>query len=213
MGASYHWRTRSAKFWGERVVENFPVGKWPVMLLDPPWSYRGWSGQETTPHRSREDHYPVQGLPFLKSLPLADVADPAGCAAIVWIVDTHVDQGIDMMKHHGFQYKTLAFVWRKLTKTGTVATGMGKYTRKNVELAYLFTRGGNPKVLDHGVRQLIETTEVIDAPRREHSRKPDELYGRIERLFAGPYLQLFARQQRPGWTVWGNETDKFKASA
>lgn len=187
----------------------FPEGKFPVILMDPPWSYKGWAGQESTPHRRKKDHYSVQGLPWLKSLPLADLADPRGCAAIVWIVDTHVDQGIEMMQHHGFDYQTLAFVWRKLTKHGKVNFGMGKYTRKNVELAYLFTRGGNPPIISHGVRQLIETTEIIDAKVREHSRKPDEQYERIEALFKGPYLELFAREEHPGWTSWGNEVTKF----
>lgn len=189
-----------------------PQGTFPVILMDPPWSYKGWAGQEVTPHRTKEDHYRVQGLQWLMDLPIASLADPAGCAAIVWTVDTHVDQCIDLMRHHGFKYKTLLLVWRKLTKDGTrVATGMGKYTRKNVELAYLFTLGKNPPVRDHGVQQLMETTgpDVIDAPRREHSRKPDEQYERIERLFAGPYIELFARQQRPGWTAWGNQVTKF----
>ena len=85
--------------------------------------------------------------------------------------------------------------------------GMGYWTRANTEPCLLATRG-KPKRLNADVRQ------GIIAPRREHSRKPDGIHERIERLVAGPYLELFARQSRPGWTTWGNETTKFdKASA
>ena len=80
--------------------------------------------------------------------------------------------------------------------------GLGYWTRANSEPCLLATRG-KPKRLNADVRQ------GIIAPRREHSRKPDEVHGRIERLVAGPYLELFARAERPGWTVWGNETTKF----
>ena len=82
--------------------------------------------------------------------------------------------------------------------------GIGKWTRAEFEQCWLGTRG-NPKRLNADVRQ------AIISPRREHSRKPAEIHDRIERLVAGPYLELFAREERPGWTVWGNETDKFSA--
>lgn len=83
---------------------------------------------------------------------------------------------------------------------------MGYWTRANTEPCLLATRG-RPKRLNADVRQ------GIIAPRREHSRKPDDIHARIERLVPGPYLELFARTQRPGWTVWGNQTDKFTEAA
>jgi len=99
--------------------------------------------------------------------------------------------------------KTKVLVWRKLTNDLTrTRMGMGKWTRKETEFALLFTRG-KPSRLSGGVR------EIIDAPRREHSRKPDEQYDRIEALVGGPYLEMFARQRRGGWDSWGNEVDKF----
>ena len=81
--------------------------------------------------------------------------------------------------------------------------GLGYWTRANSEVCLLATKG-KPKRLNADVRQAILE------PRREHSRKPDCTYQRIERLVAGPYLELFARTQRPGWTAWGNEVGKFK---
>jgi N6-adenosine-specific RNA methylase IME4 len=87
-----------------------------------------------------------------------------------------------------------------------VRMGLGYWTRSNSEVCLLATRG-KPKRVDNSVRQ-----GVIE-PIRQHSRKPDCVPGRIERLVEGPYLELFARTQRPGWTVWGNQTDKFEAAA
>jgi N6-adenosine-specific RNA methylase IME4 len=84
--------------------------------------------------------------------------------------------------------------------------GSGYWTRANSEVCLLATRG-NPKRLDAGVRQAIVE------PRRQHSRKPDCVHDRIERLVAGPYLELFARQRRPNWDCWGNQTDKFREVA
>ena len=82
---------------------------------------------------------------------------------------------------------------------------MGMWTRSNSEVCLLATRG-KPRRLAADVRQ------VIQAPTREHSRKPDEIYGRIERLVEGPYLEMFARQAWPGWDAWGNEVGKFEAA-
>src|SRR4029079_10775122 len=110
----------------------------------------------------------------------------------------------------GFAYKTGGFVWAK-AHAGQIEMfqdevqplmGTGYWTRANTEVCLLATRG-KPKRLNADVRQ------AIIAPRREHSRKPDGIHERIERLVAGPYLELFARQRRPGWDCWGNEVDKF----
>ncbi len=83
--------------------------------------------------------------------------------------------------------------------------GMGYWTRQEAEICHLFKRG-KPKRLSRGVRS------VIRAPRREHSRKPDEQYDRIEALVEGPYLEMFSRQNRSGWTSWGNQTEMFEAA-
>jgi N6-adenosine-specific RNA methylase IME4 len=110
----------------------------------------------------------------------------------------------------GFEYKTCGFCWIKADATQiemfdeevTADMLLGYWTRSNSEVCLLATRG-SPKRLAADVRQ------AIIAPKREHSRKPDGIHERIERLVAGPYIELFARQRRPGWDVWGNEVDKF----
>src|SRR5690606_8066671 len=106
----------------------------------------------------------------------------------------------------GFTQKSLGFIWEKTLKSDpdgeALKMGMGYWIRQEGEVSLLFTRG-KPKCADHGVRQ------VIRAPAREHSRKPDEVYGRCDRLVEGPKLELFARQQWPGWEAWGNQVNKF----
>lgn len=173
--------------------------KYGAILIDPPWSFKTYSGKHTTPHRCAVDHYNTMSMADLKNMDIAAYA-AKDCALFMWIVGSHVDAGIDLAKSWGFQYKTDIFVWNK----GKI--GMGYWSRKQTETCYLFTKG-KPKRLCKGVRQLIT------APRREHSRKPDEIYERIEALVFGPYLEIFARQRRHGWDAWGNEVDKFGNAA
>lgn len=174
--------------------------RYGAILADPPWSFKTWSGKYGTPHRSAADHYKTAETTSLAEIPVSDWC-AADCALFMWVVDSHLPDAIDLARAWGFKYKTRAFTWRKLTKSGATKIGMGYWTRKQTEICLLFTRG-KPRRLDKGVR------EIIDSARREHSRKPDEQYARIERLVVGPYLELFARQRWPGWDAWGDEVGK-----
>lgn len=183
---------------------DLPHSHYGVILADPPWSFQNYSGKKTTPHRTVLDHYGVLSIESLKTLPVSEIA-AKNSALIMWIVDSHLDVGIELGRAWGFTFKTRAFTWRKTTLDGSKARmGMGLWTRKESEIALLFTCG-QVRRQSKGVR------EIIDAPRRENSRKPDEIYSRVEKLLAGPYLEMFGRQEWPGWDVFGNETDKFKA--
>lgn len=187
-------------------LQSLPrAGQYACVLADPPWSFKTWSGKTGTPHRTAIDHYATTATNRLADIPVGSVAAP-NCALFMWVVDSHVDQAIELARAWGFGFKTVAFVWCKTTSKGNPRIGMGYWTRKGAEICLMFTRG-KPSRNDKGVRQ------VIIAPRREHSRKPDEQYERIERLVAGPYLELFARQSRAGWDSWGNETTKFDMEA
>lgn len=168
-----------------------------------------------TPHRCAEDHYRTMTFEEMAALPVGDIA-AKDCALFMWVVGSFLVEAIDLARAWGFEFKTDAFYWLKQKLIGAdqidfftddiapPRMGFGYWTRKQVEPCWLFTRG-NPKRISKGVRQ------AIIEPRREHSRKPDEQYTRIEKLVAGPRLELFARAPRPGWTVWGNETEKFDA--
>jgi N6-adenosine-specific RNA methylase IME4 len=170
--------------------------KYGVILADPPWHFVTYTGAGT-PHRTKKDHYQVVPTVELAKLPVAEWALP-DCALFMWAVDSHLKQAIELGEAWGFTYKTVAFVWSKAPRIG-----MGYWTRKQTEQCLLFTKG-KPRRLSASVRQLIE-----ERP-REHSRKPEEVYPRIEALVGGPYLELFARRSdRPGWDAWGDQTTLF----
>lgn len=187
------------------------MNDWPFGLLVPgtfgaihadcPWQYRGYVS-EGVPQRAQEQHYPTMHLDELKALPVADLAR-RNCALFMWSISSHTPQAFELGGHWGFKFSGKAFCWAKRSKTGKHwHMGLGHGTRRNTEDCWLFLRG-QPKRLDKGVRELIV------APVREHSRKPEETYDLIQRLVAGPYLDLFGRAHRPGWTVWGNQVGKF----
>lgn len=181
---------------------NIPDGGFGAILADPPWSFKTWGGKTCTPHRSEADHYSTMKHEALEDIPVNDWA-AKDCALFMWVVDSHLPDAIRLMEAWGFEYKTIAFTWVKTTKDGSrPSMGMGYWTRKAAEICLLGTRG-KVKRISKGVRQ------VITEPRREHSRKPDETHSRVEQLVGGPYLEMFARQTREGWTAWGNETEKF----
>lgn len=200
-------------------------GGFGAILADPAWRFATYSkagrgrcpdGQSRAAQRQNrpENHYATMALDEIKALPVRESA-ARDCVLMLWCVDPMVPQALEVGAAWGFTFKTVGFVWAKLRRTASrrhllhdepdhklFPIGTGYWTRANPELCLLFTRG-KPKRVSAAERKLIV------APRREHSRKPDEQYERIERLVAGLYLELFARDQRPGWTAWGNEVGKF----
>lgn len=207
------------------MLAPLPAGPFGAIVSDPPWRFATYSekGRGRSPdglsraaqrQNRPENHYQTLTLDEIKAIPVADVA-ARDCVLILWCVDPMLPQALEVGDAWGFKYKTTAFVWAKQRRETSTRDrlhddrwhkifpiGTGYWTRANPEIALLFTRG-KPKRLHADVRKLIIS------PRREHSRKPDEACERIERLVAGPYLEMFARTTRPGWTAWGNETTRF----
>jgi N6-adenosine-specific RNA methylase IME4 len=178
-----------------------PRGLFGAILADPPWRFETWSDKG----KDRAPDYSTMTMAELQALDVAALA-PADCALFLWATWPMLPQALALIEAWGFTYKTCGFCWTKadasqidMFRAGAdVAIGTGYWTRANTEPCLLATRG-KPRRLHADVRQ------AIIAPRRQHSRKPDEIHDRIERLVAGPYLELFARRRRPGWTAWGNE--------
>jgi N6-adenosine-specific RNA methylase IME4 len=169
-----------------------------VIYCDPPWSFATYSRKGKG--RSAESWYDCMTLADIEALPVATWG-ATDCALFLWATDPLLPQALKVIAAWGFTYKTVAFTWVKTTKDGTgFPICCGFWTRANPEQCLFATRG-HPKRLSCSVRQLIL------APRREHSRKPDEAYTAIEALCTGPYLEMFARSQRPGWSSWGLEAD------
>ena len=184
---------------GGQAVTGVPgAHHYHVILADPPWTFATYS--QKGKGRSAEAHYDCMSIADIKSLPVADWA-ASDCALFLWVTDPTLPQALEVLAAWGFVYKTVAFTWVKTTRDGTpFPIGCGYWTRANPELCLLGTRG-RPQRLSRSVRQLVF------APRREHSRKPDEVYELIEKLVAGPYLELFGRAPRAGWDSWGKEAE------
>lgn len=198
--------------------------RFSVLLADPPWSFRR-SGDT---RRTADSQYPTMSTPDLCAMwEQVDAVSESRSVLFLWATSATMPDALQVMRAWGYPYKTVAFVWHKLSpkvltdrdltravKDGEPVYrygptfhrehfGMGHYTRAGAEFCLLGARGGL-EVQDRAVRQ------VIHAPVREHSRKPDEVYGLIERLYPRhAYLELFARSRRGGWAAFGNETDRF----
>jgi N6-adenosine-specific RNA methylase IME4 len=174
--------------------------KHSVILIDPPWHFKTRSPKGAG--RSARQHYDTMTLDEIKALPVADYAAD-DCALFMWVTWPMIFEAKAVLEAWGFTYSGLAWEWIKYNdRTGKWAIGLGYGTRKNVEPCIL-ARRGRPKRLDNRVR------DILYGPAREHSRKPDVQYDRIERLYAGPYLEMFARQRWPGWNQWGDQADMF----
>lgn len=199
-------------------------GGFRVILADPPWAYENWSHKGTD--RGAVRHYPVMSVDEIAALPVRMLAAD-DCALFIWCTWPFMPQWPRVLDAWGFQFSGLAWEWIKFNPlTGKYAFGGGYGTRKNLEPCLLATRGAPqlkqalpPNLFGLGevpqgvrsVRDFMEAmpADAIRAPRREHSRTPDEQYSRIETLFDGPYVELFSRTKRPGWAAWGNQTETF----
>ena len=173
--------------------------KYQIIYADPPWNYKVYSKKGLG--RSAESHYPTMSIEDICALPVGNLADK-DCALFLWVTIPCLLEGLSVLKAWGFTYKTVGFVWVKQNrKADSLFWGMGYWTRSNVELCILATKG-HPKRINAAVHQ------VIVSHIEEHSKKPQEARERIVSLMGDlPRIELFARQSTPGWDVWGNEVD------
>jgi N6-adenosine-specific RNA methylase IME4 len=193
------------------------MSSWPrrhhygLIYADPPWTFATYS--QKGKGRSPEAHYDCMTLEDIKTLPVADWA-AKDCVLLLWVTDPLLERAFEVIRAWGFKYKTVGFYWAKLNRGAaqlyldehSFFTGLGFWTRANPEQCLLATRG-QPK------RRAGDVRKLVVSPRREHSRKPDLLYDRIEALCAGPYLEMFARSSRPHWDSWGTQAGLFDGGA
>jgi len=169
-----------------------------TILADPPWQFSNRTGK-VAPEHKRLCRYPTMELQEIMDLPVADLAAPLS-HLYLWVPNALILEGLQVMKQWGFTYKT-NIVWYKVRKDGGPdGRGVGFYFRNVTELVLFGTRGAL-RTLQPGRRQV----NIIVSQKRNHSTKPDDLYKIIEACSPGPYLELFARRYRPGWSQWGNE--------
>lgn len=173
-----------------------------TILADPPWQFANRTGKMAPEHR-RLSRYATMTLQEILELPVAQVALPKS-HLYLWVPNALILEGLEVMKRWGFTYKT-HLVWHKVRKDGGPdGRGVGFYFR-NVTEMLLFGVRGSLRTLAPGRRQV----NFIATRKREHSRKPDEIFPIIEACSPGPYLEMFCRERREGWTSWGNEIEKF----
>jgi N6-adenosine-specific RNA methylase IME4 len=177
--------------------------KYGVIYADPPWSFRNWSAKGTG--RNAISHYDCLDPAALAALPVADLAAD-DCVLFLWATDPLLPRALDLIRAWDFEYKTVGFYWVKLNSApkhdADYFTGLGYWTRANPEQCLLATRGKPP-------RKAKNVRRLVAEKRREHSRKPDCVRERIEKLVDGPYLELFARETKPGWECWGDQIALF----
>jgi N6-adenosine-specific RNA methylase IME4 len=180
-------------------------GKFKTILADPPWQFTNRTGKVAPEHR-RLGRYGTMSLEQIKSLPVSDIATKQS-HLYLWVPNALILEGFEVMKRWGFTYKT-NIVWHKVRKDGGPdGRGVGFYFRNVTELILFGTRG-SLRTAAPGRRQV----NFLATRKREHSRKPDEIYPIIESCSYGPFIELFARHSRPGWASWGNEVDSSSVS-
>lgn len=175
------------------------VGGFKTVLADPPWRFANRTGKVAPEHR-RLDRYSTMTLDGIKDIPVADAA-ASNAHLYLWVPNALLPDGLAVMQAWGFRYVSNV-VWAKRRKDGGPdGRGVGFYFRNVTELL-LFGVRGSMRTLSPARRQV----NLIETRKREHSRKPDEQYDLIEACSPGPFLELFARHPRAGWTVWGDES-------
>lgn len=169
------------------------------ILADPAWRFINRTGK-VAPEHQRLSRYGTMTTDEISALPVAAISAPVA-HLYLWVPNALLPDGLRVMAEWGFQYKT-NIVWRKIRKDGgSDGRGVGFYFRNVTENVLFGIRGKNARTLKAGRTQV----NYIESRKREHSRKPDEIYPIIEACSPGPRIELFARGVRPGWAVWGDE--------
>ena len=181
---------------------NLRGQRFATVLADPPWQFTNRTGKMAPEHR-RLNRYSTLSLSEISALPVSDFLLPTA-HLYLWVPNALLPEGLQVMSAWGFQYKS-NIIWHKIRKDGgSDGRGVGFYFRNVTEILLFGIRGKNARTLQPGRTQV----NYLGTRKREHSRKPDEQYGLIEACSPGPFLELFSRGTRNGWTVWGNQADE-----
>lgn len=171
--------------------------KYDLIYADPAWSYDRKVGQGIA-----DEQYNTMSLEEIKKLPIKDLSKDKA-VLFLWVTFPMLKEGLEVIEAWGFEYKTLGFNWIKLNNNGSVFFGIGHYTKSNSELCLIATKGGGLPIKDNTISQIVMSK------RQEHSKKPHEIYKKIELLYGEvSRIELFARHKRQGWDTWGNQVPK-----
>ncbi|GAB6967151.1 hypothetical protein JCM25156A_11880 [Komagataeibacter kakiaceti JCM 25156] len=196
-------RTRAAQDIGQEFLADVGMGKARTILADPPWQFTNRTGKVAPEHR-RLTRYETMTLDDICALPVAQAAAETA-HLYLWVPNALLPDGLRVMSEWGFTYKS-NIIWHKIRKDGgSDGRGVGFYFRNVTEILLFGVRGKNARTLAPGRTQV----NYLATRKREHSRKPDEQYDLIEACSPGPYLEMFARGPRQGWSVWGNQAENY----
>lgn len=175
--------------------------KFRTVLADPPWQFNNRTGK-VAPEHKRLNRYSTMTLDDIKRIPVNSVTDSV-CHLYLWVPNALLPDGLEVMKSWGFQYKA-NIIWEKVRKDGNPdGRGVGFYFRNVTEILLFGVKGNSYRTLPPARSQV----NLVRSMKREHSRKPDEIYPLIESCSAGPFLEMFARGVRNNWISWGNQAD------
>lgn len=175
--------------------------KFSTIYADPPWRFQNRTGK-VAPENKKLNRYETMSLEEIKSLPVAEIAADKS-HLYLWVPNALLPDGLEVMKAWGFEYKG-NIIWEKIRKDGQPdGRGVGFYFRNVTEILLFGIRGDKNRTLSPARSQV----NLIRTQKREHSRKPDEIVPIIERCSPGPFIELFARGDREGWSMWGNQAD------
>jgi site-specific DNA-methyltransferase (adenine-specific) len=174
--------------------------RYSIIYADPAWQYNKRNNSNTKFGKGAH-HYDLMHLNDIKELGVPNISDN-NCALFLWVTFPRLQEGLDVIKAWGFEYKTIAFNWIKTNKNNNRPFfGIGYYTKSNTEACLLGIKGKMKPVSN-------KVSSVIITPREAHSKKPDIVRDKIVELFGDiPRIELFARQKVNGWDSWGNEID------
>lgn len=185
------------------LLDRYGNYRFHTVLADPPWQFKNRTGKMAPEHK-RLSRYDTMILDDIMALPVEQLTTDTA-HLYLWVPNALLPNGLRVMEAWGFKYKS-NIVWHKIRKDGgSDGRGVGFYFRNVTELVLFGIKGKNARTLSPGRRQV----NFIATQKREHSRKPDEFYDIVEACSPGPYLELFARGQRNGWNVWGNQADEY----
>lgn len=185
------------------LLQSVGTQKFATILADPPWQFQNRTGKMAPEHK-RLSRYPTMALQAIEQLPVETIAGDTA-HLYLWVPNALLAEGLRVMEHWGFTYKT-NLIWYKVRKDGGPdRRGVGFYFRNVTEMILFGVRGKNARTLQPGRSQ----ENIVISRKREHSRKPDEQYDLIEACSWGPRIELFARGPREGWFVWGNQAESY----
>ena len=182
----------------------FPNKKYNIIYADPPWNYNSRIHQENRGFtHSIDDHYSTMKHDDICALPVNDISAD-DCILFLWVTESHLPQGLEVLQSWGFDYKTIGFTWVKHYKSGAFCYNFSPYTLKSTEICLIGMKGRLNKI-----KKKNDIKGLVFAVRTDHSKKPSEVRERItDMCLDKPKIELFARQKTEGWDVWGDQSNK-----